>query len=142
LKEASAFKAPQGLLKYIVLAYSSKYPVSGSEMADDIREKTSGQWDPSPGSVYYLMNELKGKGLIVPVKGAGRGRKAYIASEEGRAELARASRGLMGSLQREVTLLALLVSMVEPASSERMEVVKRALKADAAQVSKALGQMK
>jgi DNA-binding PadR family transcriptional regulator len=135
LNPTSAFKAPQGLLRCVVLAYASKYPVTGSELASDIREKTGGLWDPSPGSVYFLMNELREKNLLIQMDGAGAGRKAYIATADGRAELAKASNGVITALQREVTLLALLVSMVDPVDSERMEVFKSVLKASSAEVS-------
>jgi DNA-binding PadR family transcriptional regulator len=82
------------------LAYASKYPVTGSELAGDVREKTSGLWDPSPGSVYFLMNELREKNLLILMDGMGSGRTAYIATAEGRAELAKASSGLITALQR------------------------------------------
>lgn len=134
MNPTSVFKAPQGLLRCVVLAYASRYPVTGSEIASDLRAKTSGLWDPSPGSVYFLMNELREKNLLVMMNGTGAGRKTYIATADGRAELAKASHGVMTALQREVTLLALLVSMVDPGDSERMEVFKSVLSADAAQV--------
>jgi DNA-binding PadR family transcriptional regulator len=133
----ASFKAPQGLLRYVVLAYASRYPVTGAELAVDVKAKTAGLWNPSPGSVYYLVNELKEKKLLILVRDGEGGRKAYIATEEGRAELARASKGLLGVLQREVTLLSLLVSMIDPANAERMEVLKWALSADSGRLSKA-----
>lgn len=110
--------------------------MTGSELASDIREKTGGLWDPSPGSVYFLMNELREKNLLILMNGAAAGRKAYIATADGRAELAKASNGAITSLQREVTLLALLVSMVDPGDLERMEVFRSVLNANAAQLSK------
>jgi DNA-binding PadR family transcriptional regulator len=130
------FKAPQGLLRCVVLAYASKYPVTGAELAADVRAKTGGLWDPSPGSVYFLMNELKDKGLLVMMSDSGPGRKAYITTDAGRSELAKTSRSVISGLQREVTLLALVVSMVDPANSARVEVLKSVLKADADRIAR------
>jgi DNA-binding PadR family transcriptional regulator len=136
LNPTSAFKAPQGLLRCVVLAYAAKYPITGSELASDIREKTGGVWDPSPGSVYFLMNELREKNLLILMKDAEAGRKAYIVTAGGKVELEKAAGRVLMSLRREVTLLALLVSMVDPAGSERMEVLNSVLGASPAQVSK------
>lgn len=142
LAQRSTFKAPQGLLRSVVLAYASRYPVTGAEIAEDVRSKTNGLWDPSPGSLYFLVNELKGKGLLVTVKGEDPGRKAYIATEKGRAELAGVSQGLLGALEREVSLLALLASMLDPSSSVRTDILKWALKADPAQLQKLRPQLR
>ena len=138
----SAFKAPQGLLRSLVLAYASKYPITGAELAVEIRNRTAGLWDPSPGSVYFLMNELKDKGLLSIVGSREGGRKSYIATEAGRVELNTSSGKAMATLERELTLLALLVSMIRPMESERMETLKSLLKADPAVVARVKAQLK
>jgi DNA-binding PadR family transcriptional regulator len=136
LAPPSDFKAPQGLLKYVILAYASRYPVTGAELAREVKSKTGGLWEPSPGSIYFLMNELKEKNLLLPIKDDRKGRKAYITTEEGRVDLARMAEGLLGGLQREITLLALLVSLVDAANAERMEFLKWALKAEPGHLAK------
>ena len=136
MSQQHSFKAPQGLLRSLILAYASKYPVTGSEVAADVRSKTGGLWEPSPGSIYFLMNELKGKSLLILMKDVGTRRKAYIATEAGKAELAKTAKGLLGSLQREVSLLAYLASIVEPGSSSRMEALKWVMNAEPSQLVK------
>jgi DNA-binding PadR family transcriptional regulator len=50
---------PKGFLRYHVLQALDKKPMSGSELMDEIREHTGGNWKPSPGSIYPLLAWLK-----------------------------------------------------------------------------------
>ena len=53
----------KGSLKIIVLRLLHKEDLTGSEIINQINEKT-GFWKPSPGSIYPLMNELNEKKLV------------------------------------------------------------------------------
>jgi DNA-binding PadR family transcriptional regulator len=135
LSTSPSFKAPQGLLRSLILAYASRFPVTGAELSADVKLKTAGQWDPSPGSVYFLINELKGKGLLTQVS-SNEGGKSYITTAAGKAELGKSSGGALANLRREVSLLSLFVSAANPSEAERMEVLGWVLKADAASVKR------
>jgi len=123
-------------LRSAVLAYASRYPVTGAELTADIKSRTGGIWNPSPGSVYFLMNELKEMSLLVLVKGKDPHRKAYIATEQGKSELAKVSEALLETLNREITLLSFLATMVDPTTAGRMEFLRWAMTADPSQLQR------
>jgi len=131
----SPFKVPQGALRAIILAYASKYPVSGAELSKEMEERTGGRWKPSPGSVYFLMNELEGRGLLVRTPSQ-TSRKSYITTRKGMDELRRSSADVLASLERDVAIMGLLSSLVAPEHAERMELLGRLLKADPATLKK------
>jgi len=137
----STFKASQGVLRTIILAYASRYPVSGVELAAEIRKKTGGRWVPSPGSVYFLINELRGKGLLAPTPARPDGRKYYIATSAGKEELSKSSAAALTALEREISILSLLVELSVPNESTRMGVVSKVLGADKDVLERIRGQL-
>ncbi len=56
----------------------------GYEMIQEIAERTSGVWKPSPGSVYPTLQLLVDEGLIVGTETEG-SKKLFELTEEGRA---------------------------------------------------------
>ncbi len=56
--------APRGLLKMITLELGTRKPVNGIAITLYVTELSNGIWKPSPGSIYYLLNELERKGLL------------------------------------------------------------------------------
>lgn len=56
--------APRGLLKMITLELGTRKPVNGISITRHVTELSNGIWKPSPGSIYYLLNELEKKGLL------------------------------------------------------------------------------
>lgn len=56
--------APKGLLKFFILMRASKIPVSGIEILKEISALTDQEWKPSPGSIYFILNELNSLGFI------------------------------------------------------------------------------
>ncbi|HTP56130.1 MAG TPA: PadR family transcriptional regulator [Thermoplasmata archaeon] len=51
-------------LRQCVLLLLARNPRNGAELIDDIEHWTHGRWRPSPGSVYPLLEELTGAGMI------------------------------------------------------------------------------
>ncbi len=76
--------APKGLLRYSVLEMLSEKPMSGSEIMDEIEEKTNGAWRPSPGSIYPLLTWLQEKGFIKALPKDESGVKRYELTDKGR----------------------------------------------------------
>jgi len=57
-------RVPRGYLRYQVLQLLRKRPMSGSELASCIEEESKGNWRPSPGSLYPLLNSLSDSGIL------------------------------------------------------------------------------
>jgi DNA-binding PadR family transcriptional regulator len=54
---------PRGLLRFLVLKMLSEKPMSGTEIAEQIKEQTGGRWKPSSGSIYPLLAWMLKKGF-------------------------------------------------------------------------------
>lgn len=75
---------PRGLLRHVIIRLLFSGDMTGSDMMKIMRERTDGQWSPSPGSIYPLLSHLEEKGIIETVKTEGRS-KTYSLTEIGRA---------------------------------------------------------
>ena len=54
----------RGHLKLALLRCLSDGDMHGLEMINTIKEVTSGEWTPSPGSVYPILQEFERNGLV------------------------------------------------------------------------------
>ncbi|MGC9153265.1 MAG: PadR family transcriptional regulator [Vulcanisaeta sp.] len=74
-------------LKYLILyLLSSRGPMTGAQIIDEIERLSMGFWRPSPGSVYPALEELETDGLIKVARVEGT-KKYYEITESGRAFL-------------------------------------------------------
>ncbi|GAA5171957.1 hypothetical protein GCM10023321_71140 [Pseudonocardia eucalypti] len=85
-------RRPRGDIRLAVLTLLSEQPRHGYEIIQEIGERTSGAWRPSPGSVYPTLQQLEDEGLVRTEESEGRRTVAltdegtrYV--EEHRAEL-------------------------------------------------------
>jgi len=74
---------PKGFLRLYVLKLLSRKPMSGSEIMQEIENKSRGRWRPSPGSVYPLISWLQDKGYIKEVPTEEAGMKRYTLTDQG-----------------------------------------------------------
>ncbi len=51
-------------LRMVIVRMLSGSPKNGVELMDDIEKMTQGWWRPSPGSIYPLLEQLVGEGLV------------------------------------------------------------------------------
>lgn len=51
-------------LRMLIVKMLSGSPKNGVELMDDIEKMTQGWWRPSPGSIYPLLEQLVGEGLV------------------------------------------------------------------------------
>lgn len=77
----------QGELRLALLKLTADEPRHGYELIKAIEELTGGSYAPSPGAVYPTLQMLADEGLIAERDDASP-RKAFAATDEGRAELA------------------------------------------------------
>lgn len=113
----------RGLLRLLILKLASQKPVTGVTIAQDVHGLSEGLWRPSPGSVYYLLNELEDKGLLthLPV-GAGRERRLVL-SKQGEAELRSAAEGIADECRRQLAGAFLLWRTFKPGFPEALSNV-------------------
>jgi DNA-binding PadR family transcriptional regulator len=78
---------PKGFIRYQVLESLGEKPMSGSEIIDEIENKTNGNWKPSPGSIYPLLAWLQDNGHIRELQTEQGGMKRYELTESGKALL-------------------------------------------------------
>ncbi len=62
----------RGDIRLAVLALLSEQPRHGYEIIQEIAERTSGAWRPSPGSVYPAIQQLEDEGLVRTEEADGR----------------------------------------------------------------------
>lgn len=75
---------PKGFLRQKTLELLGEKPMSGSEIAEEIFRRTSGQWKPGPGSIYPLLAWLKKNGYAVEQPVEKSGMKRYALTKTGR----------------------------------------------------------
>ena len=61
-QQMPAISVPKGVLRLAALKMLSESSLSGTDLANQIRRVTSGEWSPGPGSIYLILGELKKKG--------------------------------------------------------------------------------
>ncbi|PVX23816.1 MAG: hypothetical protein CW716_11275 [Candidatus Bathyarchaeum sp.] len=74
---------PKGLLRFYVFKLLKEKPMSGSEIMEDVKKQTGGQWKPSPGSVYPLLTWLRENGYAEELPREVTGVKRYMLTEKG-----------------------------------------------------------
>ncbi|MEU7021850.1 PadR family transcriptional regulator [Streptomyces sp. NPDC046203] len=77
-------RARRGDVRASILALLKDRPMHGYEMIQEIGERTSGAWKPSPGSVYPTLQMLEDEGLIASESEGGK--KLFTLTDAGRAE--------------------------------------------------------
>ena len=80
-------RVKRGDVRAAALALLADGPRNGYQIIQDISERSSGLWKPSPGSVYPALQQLEDEGLISATTGEG-GRRAFELTEEGRSYVA------------------------------------------------------
>jgi len=78
---------PKGFLRYYVLRLLNEKPMSGSEIMNEIEERSDERWKPSPGSIYPLLAWLQDKGYAKEVPEQEAGTKRYTLTDQGKAFL-------------------------------------------------------
>jgi DNA-binding PadR family transcriptional regulator len=104
--EAVTISAPRGLLKLVSLQLFSQSSLSGAELQAEIRKTSAGVWKPGPGSIYFLLDELRKGENIVELPHRGGTVRRYVISNKGKAELAKLRGEIDGEVRRQLKLLA------------------------------------
>ena len=97
---------PKGVLRLAALKMLSESSLSGSDLAQQIRRVTGGEWNPGPGSIYLMLSELLKKGFITELPKREGNVRRYIISGRGKEELSRLTRETESDVARQLRLLA------------------------------------
>lgn len=76
-----------GELQLLLLSFLAEEPRHGYEMIREVEGLSQGGYSPSPGVVYPALTFMQEAGLVRVASEEG-GRRSYIATEEGRAQIA------------------------------------------------------
>ena len=104
--DASVISTPRGLLKLVSLQLFSESSLSGAELQEQIRKTSEGVWKPGPGSIYFLLEELRKGEYVVELPKRGGTTRRYIISNKGKAELAKLKAEISDQVRRQLRLLA------------------------------------
>ncbi|MEM0053115.1 MAG: PadR family transcriptional regulator [Nitrososphaeria archaeon] len=109
----TVINVPSGLLKTIILKEASRAPLSAIKLIDRMAERTGGIWKPSPGSIYYLTNELETKGLLKKLKVEEEKYPKYIITQKGKEELENMIASSKKDILKILTILKLYAEIIE-----------------------------
>ena len=82
-------QANRGDIRAAVLALLTEQPMHGYQIIQELAERTSGAWQPSPGSVYPSLQLLADEGLIASTDQDGR--KVFALTPQGTTVAAQAA---------------------------------------------------
>ena len=77
--------AGRGDIRAAILALLAEQPMHGYQMIQEITERSGGQWQPSPGSVYPTLQALEDEDLVRASKSEGK--RVYELTDAGREHL-------------------------------------------------------
>jgi DNA-binding PadR family transcriptional regulator len=76
-------RASRGDVRAAILALLAEGPMHGYQIIQEIAERSSGVWTPSPGSVYPTLQQLEDEDLVTSDSSGGK--KVFSLTEEGQA---------------------------------------------------------
>ena len=97
---------PKGVLRLAALKMLSESSLSGTDLAQQIRRATQGEWNPGPGSIYLVLADLLKKGLITELPKREGNVRRYIISGKGKEQLSRLAKETESDVSRQLRLLA------------------------------------
>ncbi|MEZ5227652.1 MAG: PadR family transcriptional regulator [Acidimicrobiales bacterium] len=71
----------RGDVRIAVLALLTEEPMHGYQIMSELAERSQGAWQPSPGSIYPLLQQLADEGLVTSDESDGR--KVFTLTEAG-----------------------------------------------------------
>jgi DNA-binding PadR family transcriptional regulator len=113
-------------LQTLLLSLLAEQPRHGYDLIKEIETLSGGEYAPSPGVVYPALTFMEEQGVIAAQQADG-SRKAYIATDEGRSQLA-AQAEAVTALRARLEALAQARAKTDPAPVRRaMHSMKTAL---------------
>jgi DNA-binding PadR family transcriptional regulator len=131
----SGHRAGRGDVRAAVLALLDEQPMHGYQVIQELAERSSGAWTPSPGSVYPALQLLQDQGFVTASETDGK--RVFSLTDSGRAEAAKrgeaplpwetAARGARGGFRQLRELMGqVFAASQQVASAGSEEQVARA----------------
>ena len=98
---------PKGLLRLAALKMFTQASLSGSDLQREMKKFSGGVWTPGPGSIYFLLAELRKKELVAELPQQEGTTRKYVITRKGRDELAHLSSEVDREVRKQLELLAL-----------------------------------
>ena len=105
--------APRGLLKLVALQLLSESSLSGAELQEQIGRTSAGAWKPGPGSIYFMIAELRERELVVELPARGGTTRRYVISNKGRAELEKVRRAVGKDTKKQLEILTFYCELAD-----------------------------
>jgi DNA-binding PadR family transcriptional regulator len=80
-------RAGRGDVRSAILFLVAERPMHGYQVIQELTERSSGMWQPSPGSIYPTLQQLEDEGLVQSTESEGR--RVFQLTDTGRAEVER-----------------------------------------------------
>ncbi|MFW9833360.1 MAG: PadR family transcriptional regulator [Candidatus Thorarchaeota archaeon] len=77
---------PRGLLRHVIPRLLRSNDLTGTDIMQQLRDLTDGEWNPSPGTIYPLLSSLEEDGIVEAVSVEGRS-KTYSLTEYGKKQM-------------------------------------------------------
>lgn len=107
MKEEVYNEIKRSFLRYIVLKIIKDKPIHGYEIIKTVELLSKGQWSPSAGSVYPILESLESKGFIQSEEIDRR--KVYSITTEGKAALNRMTQEKLELLKEMSRLINIVI---------------------------------
>lgn len=107
MKEEMYNEIKRSFLRYIVLKIIKDKPIHGYEIIKTVEHLSKGQWSPSAGSVYPILESLESKGFIQSEEIDRR--KVYSITIEGKAALNRMTQEKLELLKEMSRLINIVI---------------------------------
>jgi DNA-binding PadR family transcriptional regulator len=132
-------RARRGDIRTAALLLLAEQPRNGYQIMQEVEERSSGMWRPSPGSVYPVLQQLEDEGLVRVIESDGQ--KLFELTDAGRAALDERGEDavppweeMTGGISPEAAETASLMREVALAFSQVMRAGSKSQIAEAAKV--------
>jgi DNA-binding PadR family transcriptional regulator len=129
----------RGDVRAALLVLLAEEPRNGYQLIQEIRERSDGVWQPSPGSVYPALSQLEDEGLVVADEAEGR--RTFRLTDAGRSyveeradqlgspwdEVAQPFAHLMGVREATAQIAVAIHQVVAAGSDEQIERAEQIL---------------
>ncbi|TFG32261.1 PadR family transcriptional regulator [Candidatus Thorarchaeota archaeon] len=94
---------PRGLLRHIIPRLLRYQELTGTDIMQQLRDLTDGEWNPSPGTIYPLLSSLEEEDIIEAALTEGRS-KTYRLTVKGEEQMAKVIKQMTGDVGAKTRL--------------------------------------
>jgi DNA-binding PadR family transcriptional regulator len=136
-------RVPHGDIRAAVLVLLSGEPMHGYQIIQEIEEHSGGLWQPSPGSIYPILQQLEDEGLIRIEQNEGR-KVAHLTEaghtyvEDNRAKLEAAWKAVTRDVDERAVAVRSLFALLQQIATASKELARVGTESQLAEAKKLL----